>query len=209
MPRCSVVMKMALLWSVTALAVAQSKQIPTSHVSASAATRDAGFLVRMQRSQAELVQEGTTGGLCAMVWPDGRLHAERRMQTLPSTRATLQVYDAVLNADQLTSLEQILDSEKLMQLPPFETPHLPLEVAASYAFTADVRRADGLQHAGFLQFGRNGGHGANPLLIEEARSSDAESRPVLLPLLAWMETVVDQAPVNAGGEVNFCGLPQR
>ena len=207
MPRCSVVMKMALLWSVTALAVAQSRQVSTSKVSASAAGDHAAFLVRMGRSQAELVEQGTTGGLCAMVWPDGRLHAERRTQTLPSARATLQVYDAVLNADELASLAQILDSEKLMQLPRFEAPHLPLQVAASYAFTADIRRAEGLQHAGFLQFGRNGGNGANPLVVDDARASDAEARTVLLPLLAWMEAAVDQAGVNPEGEVNFCELP--
>lgn len=168
-----------------------------------------GFLIRMERSQAELIPHGTTGGLCAVVWPDGNLHAERRRQTLPSTHAAIQVYDSVLSAEQLAVLTQLLDSEKVTQVPPFETPHLPLQVAAYYLFTADIRRPEGVQHVGFLQFGQNGGNGDDPLVVVDARPRDREVRPVILPLLEWMQATVDQVPANSGGKVNLCEFPQQ
>lgn len=168
-----------------------------------------GFLIRMERSQAELIPHGTTGGLCAVIWPDGKLHAVRRRQTLPSTHAAIQVYDSILSAEQMAVLTQLLDSEKVLQVPPFATPHLPLQVAAYYMFTADIRRPEGVQHVGFLQFGQNGGNGDNPLVVEDARTSDTESRAALQPLLEWIQSTVDQSDANPGGKVNFCESPQN
>ncbi|HKO19384.1 MAG TPA: hypothetical protein VJU82_10915 [Acidobacteriaceae bacterium] len=163
----------------------------------------------MERSQAELVPHGTTGGLCAVIWPDGKLHAESRRQTLRSTHAAIQVYDSVLDAEQLAVLTQLLDPDKVMRVLPFARPHLPLQVAAYYMFTADIRRPVGMQHVGFLQFGQNGSNGDNPLVIDDARASDRELRPVLLPLLDWMEATVDQVDANPQGKVNFCEFPQN
>lgn len=164
------------------------------------------YLVRLERSQAELVPHGTTGGLCAAVWADGRLHAERRNETLPSTRASLQIYDTVLDAHQLAVLRLLLDSQNVMQVPKFEAAHTPVQAAAYYAFTADIRRAGGFQHAGFMQFGRNGGNGSNPIDREDARPSDRESRAILLSLLVWMQSTVDNLDLNPRGEVNFCSI---
>ncbi|HKO14313.1 MAG TPA: hypothetical protein VJV22_20250 [Acidobacteriaceae bacterium] len=128
---------------------------------------------------------------------------------MPSTHAAIQVYDSILDAEQLAVLTQLLDSEKVGQVPPFATPHLPLLVAAYYMFTADIRRPEGIQHVGFLQFGQNGGNGDNPLVIDDARPRDRESRPVLLPLLDWIQYRVDQIDANPEGKVNFCEFPQN
>jgi hypothetical protein len=197
-----------VLLSTAPLAMSQSKQAAATFLSSSS-EGPVNFLVRMERSQAELIPHGTTGGLCAIIWPNGQLHAERRTQILPSTQAAIQVYDIVLNAQGMAILAELLESEKVKEVPPFATPHLPLQVAAYYVFTADIRRAEGLQHVGFLQFGQNGGNGANPLVVVDARPSDGESRRVLLPLLEWMQATVDRVDPNPQGEVNFCEFPQN
>lgn len=167
------------------------------------------YLARLEGSQAEMFSHGTTGGLCAVVWPDGRLHAERRTQTLPSTRATLQSYDTVLDAREMETLRQLLNSEPVQQLPPFRAARTQDPVAAAYGFTADISRPGQLQHAGFEQLGRNGGNGSNPIDRKDARPSDEQSRVVLQPLMEWMESTVARTQPNPGGEVNFCSVKER
>lgn len=206
MSRCSIVL--ALLTSMAPLAIAQSGQ-PSATIPLSDPGQPINFLARMERSQAELTPHGTTGGLCAIIWQNGQLHAERRTQTLPSTHAAIQVYDTVLNGQELAALRQLLDSKEVMHVPQFATPHLPLQVAAYYLFTADIRRPEGFQRVGFLQFGQNGGNGDNPLVIDDARPLDRESRPVLLPLLEWMQSRVDHIDANSEGKVNSCEFPQN
>lgn len=167
------------------------------------------YLVRLERSQAEMTTNGTTGGLCTVVWPDRQFHAERRTQILPSTRATLQVYDRVLDADEMEILQHLLNSGRVQQLPPFHAARILDPIAATYGFTADIPRPEGFQHAGFEQFGRNGGNGSNPIRRMDARSSDERSRVILLPLLEWMESAVRRTQLNPEGKVNFCTLTSR
>ena len=198
----------ALLTSMALLAITQSKQASAT-IPSSGPGQPINFLARMERSQAELIPHGTAGGLCAIIWPNGQLHAERRTQTLPSTHAAIQVYDTVLNGEDVAALRELLDSEKVRQVPQFVTPHLPLQVAAYYLFTADIHRPQGIQRVGFLQFGQNGGNGDNPLVIDDVRPCDRESRPALLPLVEWMQSKVDQIDANSEGKVNFCEFPQN
>jgi hypothetical protein len=166
------------------------------------------YLVKMERSQAEMVPNGTTGGLCTIVWPDGRLHAERRTEKLPSTSAALQVYDTVLDADKMGVLQQLLNSERVQQLPPFHAARILDPVAATYGFTANILRPSGLQHAGFEQFGRNG-NASNPIDRWDARPSDEASRVILLPLMEWMDSTIKSSQPNPAGKVNFCSLQPR
>jgi hypothetical protein len=76
--------------------------------------------IRMEWSQVELTAHGTTGGICAIIWPDGRYHAERRVQTLPSTVAKLTVYDSSFRVESLTEIQRLWDSEDVRTLSSFE-----------------------------------------------------------------------------------------
>lgn len=60
----------------------------------------------------------------------------------------------------------------------------------------------------YSSVGPNGGNGDNPVVIEDARRSDSELRPVLSRLLEWMQATVDQVDANPGGKVNFCEFSQ-
>lgn len=162
------------------------------------------YVLRMEWSQVELTAHGTIGGTCAIIWPDGRYHSEHRAQTLPSTVAKLTVYDSSLNAKGLTEVQRILDSEDVRELPAFGPAVMPPYTAASYAFTVDIQRPEGLQHKGFEQFGLDG-HDGWPLdAREDARPDDERSRMTLGPILQWMQSELDRAEPNPVGKADLC-----
>ena len=168
----------------------------------------AEYLARMEWGHIDLSPHGTTGGLCAIVWTDGRIHAERRVQTLPSPRATVQVYDWTMDPSDVMKLQQLLASEDTRKLPGFRPKPLTEHVFAVYSFTVDIPRPDGVQYAGFEQFRRLGPTRAptNQLLDVHPKSQMA-----LQPLLDWLHTVVEtgREDINPEGKATFCSATQK
>ncbi|MGA9241894.1 MAG: hypothetical protein WBW03_07910 [Silvibacterium sp.] len=155
----------------------------------------------MEWSQVELTAHGTTEGTCAIIWPDGWYHAERRVQILPSTVAKLTMYDSSFNAESLTEIQLLLDREDVRTLPSFEPVAMPPKAFAYYAFIVDIQRPEGPQHIGFEQLGRSEKEGYSR---QDARQDDKRSGMTLQPLLQWMQSEVDRAKPNPAGRADFC-----
>ena len=109
------------LLSSAALAVAQV----TLSAPAGSQPEPTAFLVEVQEGTTDLSRQGASGHICVLVLPDRRFHLESRTQLLPGAEATLNLSDYSLDSSQLQQLRNLLDDEKMRQLPTFVQPAIP------------------------------------------------------------------------------------
>ena len=149
-------------------------------------------LVRIVETSIDLHPSGITANSCIAIQSNGSFHLETRLQQLPRLQAVLHIYEATLDAFQLSRLERMLDAQAVRDASTYKAPKIPMVVATFANVRIDIARADRVQTVGYFawnqQPGTDGLSPSNPhqkLSGEEWRSS----RLALTPLIGWFHEV--------------------
>jgi hypothetical protein len=147
------------------------------------------FWVIVHEGQTDISPRGRSVSNCALIFPDGRFHVERRVQELPGSTAALKIFDSSLDSTQLQHLKTVLDSEGIRRLPPYEQPILPMGVPWSYGFNARITRPTGVQNVGYWTW-RDGVSTASPNSSpENVKKGWRLSETELRPLVDWLRSI--------------------
>jgi hypothetical protein len=148
-------------------------------------------LVRIVETSIDLHSSGIMANSCIAIQSDGRFHLETRLQQLPRQQAVLHIYEATLDAFQLSRLESMLDAQAVREASTYKGPKLPMVVPTVAQVRIEIARADGVQTVGYFAWNKQPGtDGYSPestpeTLKEEWRSS----RLTLTPLIGWFHEV--------------------
>jgi hypothetical protein len=129
------------------------------------------FLVEMREGTTDLSQQIPGVHSCILVLADGRFHLEKKVQRLPSSVATVSVFDYSLDSVQLQTLRAILGSGEIRQLPIYSQPLQPIGVPWFYGFNVRIARVTGVQSIGYWTW-RGGTPAARPTLRPRALRRD-------------------------------------
>jgi hypothetical protein len=148
-------------------------------------------LVRIVGTNIELHSSGITANSCIAIRSDGRFHLETRLQQLPHAQAVLHIYEATLDAFQLSRLESMLDAQAVREASSYKGPKLPMVVSTVANVRMDIARADRVQTVGYLAWNQEPGtDGLSPESTPEALKEEwRSSRLALTPLMGWLHEV--------------------
>lgn len=149
------------------------------------------FLVILNEGQVDISPRGVSVNNCALILPNGRVHLERRLQQLPNSSATLEVFESSLDTVLSRQLGEILNDESVKKLPPFVWPATPMMGTKFRGFKARITRGDQVQSVGYFT-----GPEATPerrldsapnTISNDIRNRWKESAATLRPLLQWLQ----------------------
>jgi hypothetical protein len=145
---------------------------------------------------------------CVDVRRDGHFHIELRRQEFMDGRATLHVYDGVLNTKSVQILKGLLDADAVRQLPAYKSPKFPpLQEDWIESFRVTVSRGGKTQDVGYFIFKAQG---------QDSPASGGnewqEPQTALQPLVEWfraLKTYKNPAkrPIS-NSKSTVCGLPR-
>jgi hypothetical protein len=134
---------------------------------------------------------GITANSCIAIQSDGRFHLERRLQQLPSQQAVLHIYEATLDAFQLSRLKSMLDAQAVREASTYKGPKFPVLVPTVAVVRIEIARVDKVQTVGYFAWNRQPGtEGLSPESTPEALKEEwRSSRLALTPLVGWFHEV--------------------
>jgi hypothetical protein len=153
---------------------------------------------------------GTTANSCIAIQKDGRFHLERRLQQLPSQQAVLHIYEATLDAFQLSRLESMLDAQVVREASTYKGPKFPVLVPTVAVVRLEIARVDKVQTVGYFAWNRQPGtDGLSPESTPEAVKQEWRSaRLALTPLVGWFHEVEAMRwPELDESHSTLCGNP--
>jgi len=164
------------------------------------------FLVAIGEATTDLSSLGTSRHTCILVMPNGRFHLESRVQHLPSSVAKAKIFDYSLDSQQLQRLRDILDDEKIRQLAAYQSPPMPMAVAWSRGFNANIERGTGIQNVGYWTW-RGGTPTASPNSAPESvKKTWQESEIALGPLIDWLHGIESLQLPPSDAAFNSCNV---
>jgi hypothetical protein len=148
-------------------------------------------LVRIVETSIDLHPSGITATSCIAIQSDGRFHLETRLQQLPHQQAVLHIYEATLDAFQLSRLESMLDAQAVREASTYKGPKLPVMVPTVADIRIEIARADRVQTVGYFAWNKQPGtDGYSPESTPEALKEEwRSSRLTLTPLIGWFHEV--------------------
>ena len=141
--------------------------------------------VRIGEARVDNAQ-GITDSDCALFFPDGRFHLERRQLRRPNRTATLKVFESALDSTQLQQLQWLLDSDEEKNLPPYDDQQ-PSFVNVAWFLSVTVDTGEGKT----VKMGHRFGYwawdkeNAGPDLSPDLKARWRRSEEALRPLLQW------------------------
>jgi hypothetical protein len=167
-------------------------------------------LVRIVETSIDLHSSGITANSCIAIQSDGRFHLETRLQQLPRRQAVLHIYEATLDAFQLSRLESMLDAQAVREASTYKGPKLPVVVPTIANVRIEIARADRVQTVGYFAWNQQPGTGGlSPESTPEALKEEwRSSRLALTPLLGLFHEVEGMRwPELAESHSTLCGDP--
>jgi hypothetical protein len=162
------------------------------------------FLVLISEKQTDISPRGLNLSNCAIILPDGRFHFEHRVQQLPSSGATLTVFESSLDSAQSQEIQAILGKEEIRQLPAYVQPKLPIGAPFSYGFNARIARPKGVQNVGYWTW-RGGPPEAPPNTeTETVKKAWQQSEDALRPLADWLHGIEDSRMIPSDTQSTLC-----
>jgi hypothetical protein len=167
-------------------------------------------LVRIVETSIDLHPAGITANSCIAIQSNGRFHLETRLQQLPRAQAVLHIYEATLDAFQLSRLESMLDAQAVREASTYKGPEIPMVVATFANVHIDIARADRVQTVGYFAWNQQPGtDGLSPESTPEALKHEWRlSRLALTPLIGWFHEVEARRwPALDESHSTLCGDP--
>jgi hypothetical protein len=167
-------------------------------------------LVRIVETSIDLHSSGITANSCIAIQSNGRFHLETRLQQLPRPRAVLHIYEATLDAFQLSRLESMLDAQAIREASAYKGPKLPMVVSTFANVRIDIARANRVQTVGYLAWNQQPGtDDLSPESTPEALKQEWRStRLALTPLIGWFHEVeATRWPELDESHSTLCGDP--
>jgi hypothetical protein len=140
------------------------------------------FTLRLQRSKLD---SGNGENFCVVVFPQGNYRSEVKKQSIKSKDFTLQVFEGVLDADEIKSLHQILDDPAL-QSRQSEDPPTSISTSRAEFTTLAVPRGDRVQVLSFQKWFDQMGLGAG-----RSPGTYDNGTKLLKPLNAWLKANIE------------------
>jgi len=139
----------------------------------------------------DLHSSGITTGSDIVIQRDGHFHLQTRFQQLPSQRVVLHIYEATLDAFQLSRLESMLDAQAVRDAPTYEGPKFPVAVHTMGGVTAQISRGDKIQSVGYFAWNQVPGREDLPpeTTPEAIKEQWRSSRVALTPLVGWFHEI--------------------
>lgn len=148
-------------------------------------------LVRIGEWSMDVHTSGITASSSIVIQRDGHFHLETRFQQLPSERVVRHVYEATLDAFQLSRLESMLDAQAVRDAPTYQGPTFPVAVPTIAGVMVKIPRGDTVQSVGYFAWNKVPDREDSPpettpeAIKEEWRSS----RVALTPLVGWFHEI--------------------
>jgi hypothetical protein len=162
------------------------------------------FLVEMREGTTDLSQQVPSVHSCILVLADGRFHLEKKVQRLPSSVATVSVFDYSLDSVQLQTLRAILARGEIRQLPIYSQPLQPIGVPWFYGFSVRIARVTGVQSIGYWTW-RGGTPAASPNSAPESvKKGWRESETALQPLERWLRSIEGLKLIPSDTQPTMC-----
>src|SRR5258708_5155425 len=135
-------------------------------------------LVRIVETSIDLHSSGITATSCIAIKSSGRFHLETRFQHPPRRQAVLHIYEATLDAFQLSRLESMLDAQAVREASTYKGPKLPVMVPTVADVRIEIARADRVQTVGYFAWNQQPGtDGLSPESTPEALKEEWRSSP--------------------------------
>lgn len=146
---------------------------------------------RTRCTSIDLHSSGITANSCIAIQSNGRFHLETRLQQLPRPQAVLHIYEATLDAFQLSRLERMLDAQAVSEASTYKGPKLPVVVPTVANVRIDIARADRVQTVGYFTWNQQPGtDDLSPESTPEALKQEwRSSHLALTPLIGWFHEV--------------------
>ena len=146
---------------------------------------DTSLLVRITESQINATPQGGISSDCIVVNTDGQFHLERRLQQLPDPTVSLRTYDSSLNDLQLQWLHNLLDQERIQELPAFVMPESPGPAYLRRGVTVDLTQDGAAKTVGYM-----GWAGAVPESSPTPVQKSQENAEIALqPIVDWFHKI--------------------
>ena len=148
-------------------------------------------LVRIGEWSTDLHPSGITTGSEIVIQRDGHFHLETRFQQLPSQRVVRHVYEATLDAFQLSRLESMLDAQAVRDAPTYQAPTFPVAVPTIAGVIVKISRGDKMQSVGYFAWNKVPGREELPpeTTPEAIQEQWRSSRVALTPLVGWFHEI--------------------
>jgi hypothetical protein len=160
--------------------------------------------ISIRKSITDLSANGVNLHDCIQVGTDGRFHFERRRQQLPQNHATLEVFESSLSAEQMQDLRNILDDKKIVDLPPFVQPPIPMIATVYLLFQAKITRDGEVRNVGYLSW-QGGPPNASPnSAASDVKKGWLQSEEILKPLSGWFAKIEAQKLDATNSPSTFC-----
>ena len=156
-----------------------------AYASLAGQSADTSLLVRITESQINATPQGGISSDCIVVSTDGQFHLERRLQQLPDPTASLRTYDSSLTDVQLQWLHNLLDQDRIQELPAFVMPESPGPTLLRRGVTIDFTQDGVAKTVGYM-----GWAGAIPESAHTPVQKSQENAEITLqPLVDWFHKI--------------------
>jgi hypothetical protein len=132
-------------------------------------------------------EHGVTSTDCVLVLPDGRFHLERRRQVLPSSTATLVIFESSLDSSQLEQLQGIVENERMSRLPEYDKQPVFFRNAPWFSsVTVDIETGEAVRRVGYWLWHERS---AGPAAPADVKKRWQDSEAALRPLVEWFHGI--------------------
>jgi hypothetical protein len=151
-------------------------------------------------------EHGVTSSDCVLVMPDGRFRLERTRQVLPSSKATLRVFESSLGSSEFLQLRGIVENEGAGEFPEYDKQPVFFQNAPWFSsVTVDVGEGGIFRKLGYWAWdGRNAGPGVPADVEQRWRRSEAALRP----LIEWFHRIEAVKLSPSGAAPTQCSLSE-
>jgi hypothetical protein len=157
-------------------------------------SKQTNIAVRVEESQIDSSSKGIIFSDCIIVRNDGYSHLERRRQQLPSSIATLRVYELQLDAADMEQLSQIVNNKNIQELPDFSSPPVPPDnPSLRSGFQATLIRNNTVHRIGYMNWSGRDDPGSTAFGSKQVREELQTSAAAMEPLRQWLHHVEGMA----------------
>ena len=170
---------------------------------------DIGFEVPLRISLANETYfiGGANENDCAVIYPGGAYHLERRRQEASHNFSNLIVYESRLSSGDLRALTRDLEVLSHIGLAEYQSPALPLTISTYHLMTVQLKTQGTAHTFGYLEWPNKEKAGSPNNSSEELKQNWRDAAVALRPLRSLAEGLLEGAGSSnvEQSKANFCG----
>lgn len=161
--------------------------------------------VRVAEAQANN-EHGLTTSDCVIVMPDGRFHVERLRQVLPSSTATLNIFESSLDSSQLQQLGDIVAEAEASRIPAYDSHPVGFTNAPWFSSViVSVGEGQTARKFGYWEWDRRN---TGPDVPADVKKHWHDSETALQPLVEWLHAIEAMKLPPSNAEPTKCSTDE-